>query len=248
MEYTGGVPYSILKPVLERATPGQLFNVENHNPDLIGDTDELWGLHCKKLFKGQRPQEMESWRDMYLRCCDEREAKLRSLTQNIKQSQEKSLPVRQTKLAYVDTFVKPPRAVARKQVRICYVRRATKMHQHLRKSHECIVEISRWYVFLVRWKILEDVYFRQNTVLPQIINRWWRRRLDWKTSLLRNRPTPSPCRIPPRNERHRRRVLERRERSAACSLTFVIFFFRRYDETEKGTVDAESTGRDKEQI
>lgn len=53
---------------------------------------------------------------MYLRCCDEREAKLRSLTATIKQSQDKSLPVRQTKLAYVDSAVKPPRGIARKQV------------------------------------------------------------------------------------------------------------------------------------
>lgn len=51
-----------------------------------------------------------------MRCLDEREAKLAALTANIKQSQDKSLPVRQTKLAYVDSFVKPPREIARKQV------------------------------------------------------------------------------------------------------------------------------------
>lgn len=120
MEYTGGVPYSILKPVLERATPDQLFTLENHNPYLIEDTDELWRLHCGKEFRPKRREEMESWRDMYMRCLDEREAKLRLLTANIKQSQDKSLPVRQTKLAYVDSVVKPPRTVARKQVRFFY--------------------------------------------------------------------------------------------------------------------------------
>lgn len=59
---------------------------------------------------------METWREMYLRCRDERDAKLKALTVNIKQSIDKSIPVRQTKLAYVDSIVKPPRGVARKQV------------------------------------------------------------------------------------------------------------------------------------
>lgn len=116
MEYTGGVPYSILKPVLEKATPNQLFQMEHHNPYLIEDTDELWQLHCAREFKNKHREELETWREMYMRCLDEREAKLIALTANIKQSQDKSMPVRQTKLAYVDSFVKPPREIARKQV------------------------------------------------------------------------------------------------------------------------------------
>lgn len=91
--------------------------MEHHNPYLIEDTDELWELHCQKEFKTKKRDEMESWREMYLRCLDEREAKLAALTANIKQAQDKSVPVKQTKLAYVDTsFVKPPRDVARRQV------------------------------------------------------------------------------------------------------------------------------------
>lgn len=117
LEYTGGVPYSILKPVLERARPTQLFNLEHHNPYLIEDSDELWQFHCNKEFRTKKREEMETCREMYLRCLDERETKLRSLTANIKISQEKSIPVRQTKLAYVDSIVKPPRDVARKQAR-----------------------------------------------------------------------------------------------------------------------------------
>lgn len=90
--------------------------MEHHNPYLIEDTDELWQLHCAKEFKNKRREELESWREMYMRCLDEREAKLIALTANIKQSQDKSMPVRQTKLAYVDSFVKPPREIARRQV------------------------------------------------------------------------------------------------------------------------------------
>ncbi|XP_018323300.1 transcription elongation factor B polypeptide 3 [Agrilus planipennis] len=117
LEYTGGVPYSILKPVLDRCTPDQLFMMEHYNPYLIEDTDELWKFHCQKEFRAKKREEMETWRDMYMRCLDEREAKLKALTSNIKQSQEKSQPVRQTMLAYVDSVAKPPRNVARKQVK-----------------------------------------------------------------------------------------------------------------------------------
>jgi len=48
---------------------------------------------------------------------DEREAKLKTLTANIKQSIDKSVPVRSTKLAYVDNIVKPPRNVLKKQAK-----------------------------------------------------------------------------------------------------------------------------------
>jgi len=48
---------------------------------------------------------------------DEREAKLKALTANIKQSTiNKYLPVRSTKLAFVDV-VKPPRNVLRRQAK-----------------------------------------------------------------------------------------------------------------------------------
>lgn len=56
-----------------------------------------------------------------MRCLDEREAKLKALTENIKLAQDKSIPVRQTKLAYVDSVVKPPRDVIRKQVKSGFV-------------------------------------------------------------------------------------------------------------------------------
>jgi transcription elongation factor B polypeptide 3 len=65
LEYTGGVPFDLLKPVLEKATPDQLNNLEYFNPYLIDESDVLWEPHCKRKFRGQQPQEMESWRDMY---------------------------------------------------------------------------------------------------------------------------------------------------------------------------------------
>ncbi|XP_074026421.1 transcription elongation factor B polypeptide 3 [Leptinotarsa decemlineata] len=91
--------------------------MEHHNPYLIEDTDELWLLHSQKEFRTKKREELESWRDMYMRCLDEREARLSAITANIKQSQDKSIPIRTTKLAYVDSVVKPPRNVARQQAR-----------------------------------------------------------------------------------------------------------------------------------
>ncbi|KAJ8969001.1 hypothetical protein NQ314_001989 [Rhamnusium bicolor] len=54
---------------------------------------------------------------MYMRCLDEREAKLRAITASIKQSQEKSKPIHTTKLAYIDSVVKPPRTIAKIQAK-----------------------------------------------------------------------------------------------------------------------------------
>lgn len=66
LEYTGGVPFDILKPVLERASPEQLFNFEDFNPYLMDDSDLLWEGHCKRKFRGKKRQEMETWREMYI--------------------------------------------------------------------------------------------------------------------------------------------------------------------------------------
>lgn len=66
LEYTGGVPYDILKPILERATPQQLLIFEHHNPYLLEDSSYLWEHHCKRNFRTQKKQELETYREMYL--------------------------------------------------------------------------------------------------------------------------------------------------------------------------------------
>lgn len=66
LEYTGGVPFDILKPVLERATPQQLFHFEHYNPYLMDDSDTLWEHHCKIKFRSKKRQEMETWRELYM--------------------------------------------------------------------------------------------------------------------------------------------------------------------------------------
>ncbi|XP_004530216.1 transcription elongation factor B polypeptide 3 [Ceratitis capitata] len=116
LEYTGGVPFDVLRPVLERATPHQLLIFEEYNPYLMDDSDCLWQIHVQRNYRSNKRLEMETWREMFLRCEDEKEQKLNSLTATIKQSQKIiAAPVRKTQMAFVDALVKPPRNVLRKQ-------------------------------------------------------------------------------------------------------------------------------------
>lgn len=66
LEFTGGVPFDIIKPVLERATADQLFMLEHYNPYLVEDTDKLWQYHCNREFRNKQREEMETWREMYM--------------------------------------------------------------------------------------------------------------------------------------------------------------------------------------
>lgn len=66
LEYTGGVPYELIRPVLERANSHQLYSLEHHNAYLLEDTDELWKVLCQKEYRKAVREEMETWRDLYL--------------------------------------------------------------------------------------------------------------------------------------------------------------------------------------
>ncbi|XDB47310.1 PREDICTED: transcription elongation factor B polypeptide 3 [Capra hircus] len=111
----GGVPYSVLEPVLERCTPDQLYRIEEYNHVLIEETDQLWKVHCHRDFKDERPEEYESWREMYLRLQDAREQRLRVLTKNIRSAHANKPKGRQAKMAFVNSVAKPPRDVRRRQ-------------------------------------------------------------------------------------------------------------------------------------
>lgn len=65
LETTGGVPFDILRPVLERAKADQLANIEYYNPYLLEESDVLWEPHCKRKFRTKKRQENEAWREMY---------------------------------------------------------------------------------------------------------------------------------------------------------------------------------------
>lgn len=66
LEYTGGVPFSILEPILKHASPDQLYNLEQYNDYLIEDTGVLWEYHCKKEFRNKVPDKNEPWRNFYI--------------------------------------------------------------------------------------------------------------------------------------------------------------------------------------
>lgn len=112
---TGGVPFDILEPVLERCTPEQLLRIEEYNPIYIGETDHLWGKHCQRDFKDAKLQEYESWKEMYLRQSEERERKFEMLTKTIVSAQSSKPKGRQVKMAFIHSVAKPPRDVRIKQ-------------------------------------------------------------------------------------------------------------------------------------
>uniref|UniRef100_A0A8D0G8R2 Elongin-A n=1 Tax=Sphenodon punctatus TaxID=8508 RepID=A0A8D0G8R2_SPHPU len=111
----GGVPFSLLEPVLERCTPEQLYRIEECNHVLIQDTDQLWHNHCVRDFKKEKREELETWREMYLRLHDAREQRLLMLTQNIRSAHANKPKGRVAKMAYVNSAAKPPRDVRRRQ-------------------------------------------------------------------------------------------------------------------------------------
>ncbi|KGL85292.1 Transcription elongation factor B polypeptide 3, partial [Tinamus guttatus] len=111
----GGVPFSVLEPVLEKCTPEQLYRIEECNYTLIEDTDQLWHNHCLRDFKNDKPQEFESWREMYLRLHDAREQRLLMLARNIGSAHANKPKGRVAKMAFVNSAAKPPRDVRRRQ-------------------------------------------------------------------------------------------------------------------------------------
>ncbi|XP_060077689.1 transcription elongation factor B polypeptide 3-like [Ylistrum balloti] len=117
LEFVGGVPFTILKPVLEKCTAAQLYRLEDFNPHFLEESDSLWMNHCHKDFRLSKPEEMETWREHYLRKFDEREEKLKKISANINASLAKKVPERTTQLAYIDSAAKPPRNVRRQQAK-----------------------------------------------------------------------------------------------------------------------------------
>ncbi|XP_077969650.1 uncharacterized protein LOC144424329 isoform X2 [Styela clava] len=112
----GGIPYEIINPVLKKCTWEQLYRLEDSNPYLLEDTDGLWKSHAQHEFRGKRPSELESWREMFLRLSDEREARLHNLTMMIQAKEAKKKPLeKKVQLAYVGTNAKAPRNVRRAQ-------------------------------------------------------------------------------------------------------------------------------------
>ncbi|THU82896.1 hypothetical protein K435DRAFT_439714 [Dendrothele bispora CBS 962.96] len=65
----GELPYSLVKPILERCTAEQLLRLEYNTPHLARDTEEIWRALCFRLYPTsvERYQDdvPESWRTEY---------------------------------------------------------------------------------------------------------------------------------------------------------------------------------------
>ncbi|XP_063509698.1 elongin-A3-like [Pongo pygmaeus] len=111
----GGVAYSVLEPVPEGWTPDQLYRTEKDNHALARETDELWRIHCLQDFKGEKPREHESWRELYLRLRDAREQRLRVVTTKIRSALENKPSGRQTKMICFNSVAKTPYDASRRE-------------------------------------------------------------------------------------------------------------------------------------
>lgn len=110
----GGVPYSVIEPILESCTPDQLHRLEKCNRVLVKETDRLWKMHCHRNFKKERPKEHESWKEMYLRLQDAQEQRLRALTLKIRSAYANGPTCRQTKMILFNSFERGAAALQEK--------------------------------------------------------------------------------------------------------------------------------------
>lgn len=67
IEEFGYIPYDVVKPVLESCSSAQLLRLEQFNPYLMEDADELWQKHCDRDFKTGADLEDDymTYRDMH---------------------------------------------------------------------------------------------------------------------------------------------------------------------------------------
>jgi len=120
----GGLSFDVLEPILNRASPETLMQIELYNPYLMEDTGTIWERFCKKEFRNKQrnADDFESWREMYERCIREREEKLLRLKDKVSKNfnargEAKDSAARQTKMAFVDQVSKPPREVRVQQAK-----------------------------------------------------------------------------------------------------------------------------------
>ena len=60
IEECGGLPYSILKPILRCARPSSLMQIEDYNPQLLPEeTGELWARFVGRHLPRSRASGME---------------------------------------------------------------------------------------------------------------------------------------------------------------------------------------------
>jgi len=92
------LPIDVVKPILDAATPDQLYLIVDNNPDYVDDAEPLWKQFCSIHFKDAKPEEFESFYDLYWRKTDENEQRLQRITQLAKRKKAETVDTaRQTK-------------------------------------------------------------------------------------------------------------------------------------------------------
>ncbi|KAI8985423.1 RNA polymerase II transcription factor SIII subunit A-domain-containing protein [Pilobolus umbonatus] len=99
----GGVPYSLLKNSLVRASPQQLYRIEKLNPHLMPESNELWLSHCltfrdiREEYDMGMHRDSTEWRRLYVTRYKENERKRQLIKQKIKGQYNKEQHERQAK-------------------------------------------------------------------------------------------------------------------------------------------------------
>ncbi|XP_035866146.1 elongin-A-like [Phyllostomus discolor] len=111
----GGVPYSVLEPILESCTPDQL---EKYNHVLAEETDQSWKMHRQHNFKKERLKEDESWREMYLQLQNAQGQRTRALILKVRSARANEPKGQQAKWSF-SASLKEEQWLSRKKSRSC---------------------------------------------------------------------------------------------------------------------------------
>ncbi|CAF1242272.1 unnamed protein product [Adineta ricciae] len=92
------LPYEIVKPILDVATPDQLYRIIDNNPDYYDDVQPLWQKFCSIHYKDAELDENETYFELYWRKFQENEARLQKITELAKKKKAQTTDIgRQTK-------------------------------------------------------------------------------------------------------------------------------------------------------
>lgn len=103
----------VIMPAMERLDAKSLNLIEEHQPQLEEDTNHIWRKLCVTKYGHIRSKTVEgrgeSWKEGYVRLANENDARLKQLTKKIvKKTKNDEEASRNTKLAFVNGFVKAP--------------------------------------------------------------------------------------------------------------------------------------------
>ncbi|CAF2393329.1 unnamed protein product [Rotaria sp. Silwood2] len=75
------LPYDVVKPIIDVATPEQLYSIIDNNPDYCDDVESLWQHFCSLHFKDAEREENETYYELYWRKRNEKEERLQQITE-----------------------------------------------------------------------------------------------------------------------------------------------------------------------